>query len=234
MRILAVVPARGGSKGVLGKNIILLNGRPLISYTLDALRESRFNVDHIVSTDSDEIAEVARSHGGNVPFVREASLATDEANVLDVVFDVLDRVNADLYTHVLLLQPTCPLRVASDIDNAINLAMTTEAESVCSFTKVESGHLNYMYRMSGDSVVPVTASGLGAPRQEYEELLLRNGAIYLVSIKALREKRSFVVDRCAPYIMPVERSVNIDNDDDLNLAGYYLAKGAREIASIGI
>ena len=127
MRVLGIIPARGGSKGLPGKNIKLLNGIPLIAYTIKEALNSNLE-EFIVSTDSEEIAEVARNYGGKVPFLRPAEIATDNASSLDVVLHALDFMKeheGKEYDAIMLLQPTTPYRDREDINQAINLLMSS-------------------------------------------------------------------------------------------------------------
>lgn len=220
LNILAVVPARGGSKGIKNKNIIEFAGLPLIAHTLKAINESKYEFDHVVSTDSRKIAAVAGEYGGNVPFLRKKELASDGANVVDVVQDVIDNISGS-YDYILLLQPTCPLRSSEDIDACIDLAVKNKAVSVCSFTKTVSAHPHYMYYLRRDRAVPVLPVAAGSRRQSFSKVAVRNGAIYLIKTKAFLREKSFIGKNCLPYLMPTERSVNIDSYDDVRLGEYY-------------
>jgi CMP-N-acetylneuraminic acid synthetase len=147
-QVLAIVPARGRSKGVARKNLRLLSGRPLIAYTIEAALASRYISHLIVSTEDAEIADVSRSLGADVPFVRPLELALDHSSQLDVVLHALESVEGSrqiTYKMVLLLQPTTPLRTTADIDNAVEKLMVTDADSVVSFHQVEQGHPYYIY-----------------------------------------------------------------------------------------
>lgn len=219
--VLGIIPARGGSKGLSGKNIRDLGGMPLIAHTLRAVLKSQRLTDHVISTDSQEIAQVARAYGGNVPFMRSAALAGDGANVVDVVREVLEHDGVG-YEYVALLQPTCPLRVAEDIDSCIERIIETRAASVCSFTKVESAHPHYMYVLKDDKLVSVLPTEPGQPRQQFDDVYLRNGAVYVVRVKDFLKQGTFVTEDCVPHIMPASRAINIDSIEDLQLAEYHL------------
>jgi CMP-N,N'-diacetyllegionaminic acid synthase len=219
--ILGIIPARSGSKGVRNKNTVELGGLPLIAHTLRAVQDSVFNFDHIVSTDSLTIADISKKHGGQVPFKRPKYLAQDTSSTVDVVLHTLERVGKK-YDYVLLLQPTCPFRSSKDIDAAIRLAIKNNASSVCSFTSVKDNHPNYMYYINNKKVTPVVSGRTGKRRQVFREAVLRNGAIYLVKTNALLRTKSFVTPSCIPYIMPSERSLNIDTRSDLELARDYV------------
>jgi len=221
-KVLAIVPARGGSKSIERKNVVQVCGLPLIAYTLNALRGIRHDIDHIVSTEDEEIKEVAVRYGGNVPYLRPIELARDETNIIDVIDDVLMKAGRE-YEYVMLLQPTAPLRSSEDIDAALELADTHGARSVCGFMKVDSFHPWYMYYLEeGKKIRQVVETKPGMRRQEFPEALWRNGAIYLFRVDMYRAERKFISDDCVPYIMPAERSINIDGPEDLKLAEYYL------------
>jgi CMP-N-acetylneuraminic acid synthetase len=226
--VLAIVPARGGSKGIARKNLRILGGLPLIVHTLQAALESRFITDLIVSTDDQEIANVAKMHNIDVPFLRPYDLASDEAAQLDVVLHALttvERARQVQYDVVLLLQPTAPLRAAEDIDNALEQLFVTGASSVVSFYRVEQGHPYYMYSLDGDRPKPL----LDVPshitrRQDFPAVYVRNGAIYAVRREVLVSQRSFYGQDMRAYVMPFDRSVNIDTEVDLALAEFLLQR----------
>lgn len=223
-RVLGIIPARGGSKGVPGKNIRLLGGKPLLVWTLEAARAAT-RVDQVMcSTDSPEIAEIAEAHGLPVPFLRPAELAGDRSRVQDAVADLLDRL--DLHPdYLLLLQPTTPFRTSDDIDRAVELALEHDATSVVGFTRMETHHPYYMYAYeeSPPSVSPLFTYSPGTPRQEFPPVVYRNGAVYLVKTAWFREHRAFVSPDVLPMLMPPERSVNLDTEEDFSLAEHTLA-----------
>lgn len=147
MRCLGLINARGGSKGIPGKNIKLLNGRPLIAYSIEAgLAASRISR-VVVSTDSTEIAEVARQHGADVPFMRPLGLASDTALQLDAIRHAVSVLEAegDFYDVIVLLQPTCPLRTYLDVDKAVDLMEKSAADTVISVMQVHGQHPLTMY-----------------------------------------------------------------------------------------
>jgi len=221
MRVLGVVPARGGSKAIPGKNVADLGGRPLIAWTAEAARGSRLTRT-VLSTDDAHIAEVGRAVGLDVPFTRPAELATDSASSIDVAMHALDevlRAGDDPYDAVMLLQPTTPFRTSADIDAAIVLLGATGADSVISVVDVGGHHPARMKRLDGDRLVdpPYAEAVENQPRQELEPLFIRNGAIYLTRADVLLT-RSFRGRDARALVMPAERSVNIDVPLDLLLA----------------
>ena len=230
MRVLGVVPARGGSKAIPGKNIVDLGGRPLIAWTASAAGGSSLTRT-VLSTDDGAIAEVGRSVGLDVPFTRPAELATDSASSIDVALHALDAVIAagEAYDAVMLLQPTTPFRTSADIDAAIALLDSSGADSVISVVDVGGHHPARMKRMDGDRLIdpPYAEAVENQPRQELEPLFIRNGAIYLTRVDVLRT-RSFRGHDARALVMPSDRSVNIDVPLDLLLARA-IAAGAGEV-----
>jgi CMP-N,N'-diacetyllegionaminic acid synthase len=231
VKVLGIIPARGASKGVPRKNIAMLGGLPLIAHTIRAARDSALLDDIVVSTDDEEIANVARAHGLSVPWLRPPEMAGDRSRVQDAVHHALSRYpHAKEVDYLLLLQPTTPFRTGADIDEAIRLAIKHQADSVVSFVREESRHPYYMYYYaSGDtwsppSVKPFVRYEPGLPRQEFPPCVFRNGAIYLVKQSYFIIHNSFLSDDCIPYIMPPERSVNIDTPEDFLRAKFMLSQ----------
>lgn len=212
-RLLAVVPARGGSKGVPRKNVRVVGGLPLIAWTLKAAGESRFVDATIVSTDDDQIATVARAHGGNVPFMRPAALASDQAPTIDVVLDTLQRCPG--YQWVLLLQPTSPLRQAADIDAAIERCLAAHAPSCVSVCAAQESPY-WMYTVAANGQMQaLMAQTAHTRRQDLPPVYSLNGAIYLARVDWLLRERAFVRAETVAYEMPIERSLDIDTESDL-------------------
>ena len=224
-RILAVIPARGGSKGVPRKNLALLGGEPLIVHTIRAARQVAELFTHIiVSTEDDEIAAVAEAAGAEVPFRRPGELASDHARSRDVLrhavafMEDADREQVD---WVLTLQPTAPLRAAEDIAGAVAAAAgDEECDSVISVVEVIDSHPIFVKQIVENRLRPFCVNEPeGTRRQEIDPpAYKRNGAIYLTRRDVLMERDSIWGEAIRPYLMPVERSVNIDAPLDLRLA----------------
>lgn len=226
MRVLGLIPARGGSKGVPRKNVCLVAGRPLIHYTARAALgaiESGALTRVILSTDDSEIAEIGRECGLEVPFIRPAALARDETPMLPVIQHAV-RFLADAgdeYDAVCLLQPTNPLRCVSDIENAIQLLNETGADSVISFVRVGDKHPARMKLVDADGRVtnpPFAEAFEGQRRQDLPPLFLREGSIYLTRTPVLMEMGSLSGGDCRALTIPEARAVNIDSALDLILA----------------
>lgn len=217
-RVLGLIPARGGSKGLPGKNIRDLCGKPLIAWTIDAARASSCLDAVVVSTDDSSIAAIAAKHGAEVPFIRPADLASDTATSIDVVIHAIDALAAEgrVFDLVVLLEPTSPLREASDIDNGVSRMLSMGAGAVVSVCLAESAHPAFMYRQRADErLVPfMERQPTGLRRQEIEPLFFLEGTLYASRIDVLRTRRSFYHDDTIAYEVPKWKSIEIDDLDD--------------------
>ncbi len=222
-RVLAVIPARGGSKGVPRKNIRDLCGKPVIAWTIEtALAAGDVLHRVIVSTDDAEIAEAARASGAEVPFTRPAELATDTAPGLSVIQHAVAFVEEEEETPVdwvMILQPTAPFRNADDISEALRLARQGGCDSVISVTRVLAEHPILMKKIENNRLLPYCLEEKeGTRRQDYDPpAYIRNGAIYLTRRHVLMENNSIWGEVIRPYVMPEERSYDIDNERDFRL-----------------
>jgi len=213
-KVLALIPARGGSKSLPRKNVLPAAGRPLIAWSIDAVRTSAV-IDHLIlSSDDDEIMATAKAHGCDVPFRRPVALATDTATSIDVVIHALDHFPD--FEYLVLLQPTSPLRTGADIDAAFHLMLERNAPSCVSVCLAEQSPY-WMYTLEeGDrlvSLLPPPLEGVGR-RQDLPEVHVLNGAIYIAKCEWLRVNRSFLGTGTVAYRMPPERSIDIDSADD--------------------
>ena len=223
MSLLAVIPARGGSKGVPQKNITKLNGKPLITHTIDAAVESNICSDIIVSTEDAEIADIARDSGIEVPFLRPPELATDEAPTYPVVLHVLKTMESQFdktYDYVLLLQPTCPFRKSHHILAAAELMRRQPCDSVVSVVELQDKHPFRMKRLIGNRLINYIDQGFEdmRPRQSLPKVYVRNGAIYLTTVPSLINDASLVGNNCLGMVMSEEESINIDTKLDFLVA----------------
>ena len=217
MKVLAVIPARGGSKGLPGKNIRELNGKPLICWTIDALSQSEVECDLVISTDCPEIARVCNDHGAFVNSLRPSWLSGDEAPAIEVArFELIRR--AENYDYVLWLQPTSPLRLPKHIDEALSLAVSKSAESVFSVSEAEV-HPSWMGLIKDTKEFSfLLPDKKGINRQALPKIYQINGAIYVNTPKWLMEQESFTNDGSLAYVMDREYSVDIDTRLDWILA----------------
>lgn len=228
-KILGVIPARGGSKSVPRKNIALLHGKPMLAYTIEAARGSQRLTHFVLSSDDPEIIAVGRQYGAPAPFVRPAELATDEAPTLPVVqhaVQTMEALEKVTFAAVVLLQPTTPLRQAADIDAAVKKLFATGADSVVSVVDVGAFHPARMRAIVDDQLVdlPIREPKEMLRRQDLPPVYIRNGAVYVVRRSVLMEQNSMIGQVSRPYIMPPERSVNVDSRLDFLLAGLLLAE----------
>jgi N-acylneuraminate cytidylyltransferase len=215
-RVLALIPARGGSKGLPRKNILMVKERPLISWTIEAALKSKVITRTILSTDDDEIAGIAASWGCEVPFKRPPQLATDSASSIDVVLHAIQQLPG--YDFVILLQPTSPLRLSSDIDFAFEHML--EKKGLCCVSVCESEQSPYwMYQINSNGELEKLLPVLDAVtrRQDLPPTYVLNGAIYIARVDWLLKSKSFIGSGCIPYAMPKKRSLDIDTVEDLNL-----------------
>lgn len=222
MRILGIVTARGGSKGIPHKNIVPIAGRPLLAYTAQAALASRALTRTVLSTDDEAIAEAGRACGLDVPFMRPPELARDDTPTIPVLQDVVRSLEAqgERYDAILTLQPTNPLRLPSDIDGAADLLERTGADSVISFVDTGERHPARMKFIDPDGRVtdpPFAEAFEGQRRQDLPRLFLRDGSIYLTRRDVLMERGSLKGDDCRAWLMPEDRSCNVDTPFDLFL-----------------
>lgn len=218
LKYLALIPARGGSKGVKNKNIRLVDGKPLISYTINSAKKSECFEDIVVSTDSDEIAKVARTYGATVPFIRPAELSDDKAKSIDVVIHALNILGKG-YDAVCLLQTTSPLRKPEDIKGALVKYEEKGKPTLVSVAKLEDPHPHKVKLIENDSLIPfIPGTQCEVPRQLLPTCYFLNGAIYVIDVNFAKKKQIFFDENTVPYIMPYERSVNIDTELDLLLS----------------
>lgn len=212
-KVLAIVPARGGSKGIPKKNIIDVNGKPLIAYTLEEAKKSKYIDQIVVSTDDQKIKEVSDRYGDFVPFMRPAELATDEAKTIDVVLHVIEELPD--YDLLILLQPTSPLRRVEHIDEAFEKLIESGKDSLVSLTKVKK-HPNWMFYVDDKgNMVSVTGEEIAHQRQALREAYVLNGAIYISNIDFIKEKRSMFNLSSFAYRMAYSLSMDIDDSNDI-------------------
>ena len=218
-KIIAIIPARGGSKGLPRKNIAMLNGKPLISYSIEAALKADLVSRVIVSTEDAEIAEISSKYGSEV-MNRPVELAQDDTPTISVVQQVLHQLEDDRYHAevVVLLQPTTPLRTTEDIDSAVGLFLSCNCQSVVSICEME--HSPYWsFQVERSYLKPLMGKKyLKMRRQDLPRVYLPNGALFVSSPKVLHKTKSFYSSRIMPYIMPPERSIDIDCKNDLLLA----------------
>lgn len=213
---LGIIPARGGSKGVPRKNIRKVRGRPLIGWTIDAARQSKYLDRVVVSTDDPEIVDVARSLGADVPFLRPAELARDETPGVAPALHAIETLPG--HAWVVLLQPTSPLRTGDDIDACIETCSRTKAPACVAVTEpAQSPYLMFALD-ANDRLTPLlTWEHASSRRQELPITYALNGAIYVARTDWLRKTGTFVTPETVAFIMPAARSLDIDSEIDFRI-----------------
>lgn len=211
-RVLGLIPARGGSKGVPEKNIRVVGGKPLLAWTIEAAQASKVIDRVILSSDDSKIISVAEKYHCDVPFIRQPQLAEDTTPTIDVVLDALNR--CPFYEWVALLQPTSPLRTSQDIDSAIERCVALNAPSCVSVCLAQESPF-WMFTMNQgkhlDALLPNQAT---TRRQDLPPVYSLNGAIYVANAEWLRRERKFLASETVAYEMPIERSLDIDTESD--------------------
>lgn len=220
--VIAVIPARGGSKRLPRKNILPLRGKPLIVWTIESALRSSYVDKVCLSTDSPEIASIGSDAGASVPFLRPAEFSGDAADSAGVLLHALDyyRAEGKNYDYAVLLQPTTPLRSAADIDASIELCLEKKAESVTSLCETDHSPLWENTLPADNSMMEFDRDIYSTMRsQDLPKYYRYNGAIYVVATEAFRATRDFVSKKSSfAYIMPRERSVDIDEAVDFVVA----------------
>jgi CMP-N-acetylneuraminic acid synthetase len=225
IRVVGLITARGGSKGIPGKNLKLLAGKPLIAWTIEAALASGCADRVLLSTDDDEIASVGRQFGAEVPFLRPAHLAADRSSHVAVIEHALDWLATNegkQPEYVLLLQPTSPLRTADDIRGIVRFATERDADAVVSVVELHP-HPSLSSTMADDGTLQKPeGSRAYVRRQDLKPMYGANGALYLIRSEVLLRMGSFTPPGVYGYIMPPERSLDIDSPWDLRLADLIL------------
>ena len=236
INFLAIIPARGGSKGLPNKNIADVAGTPLIQYTIEAAQKSKFLNRLLLSTDDKKIAEVRKNLGVEVPFMRPAKLAQDDTPAIDVVLHALDWLKRnDSYQPdaVVLLQPTSPLRTEKHIDEAIQIFFDNNADTVVSVVEVPHNFSPYkLMKLDNGRLVDFWGTPVDFniyQRQKVPKLYARNGpAILIAKTDVILKKKSFYGSKVLPFIMPKEESIDIDDKSDLHLASLLLTDRSKK------
>lgn len=213
--VLAIIPARGGSKGLPGKNIRPMCGKPLIGWSIFQGLESQYIDEVLVTTDSQEILDIAKQFGANAPFIRPKPLADDDATSIDVLLHAVDYLTkaGRVYDYLVLLEPTSPLRDVSDIDGAIELLINNElAESVVGVTKVEGAHPSFLFTIQNELLRPMLGmEPNGLRRQDLkDDYYYLEGSIYVSSVTALIERRGFYHADAFPWVVDRYKAIEID------------------------
>lgn len=214
-RILAIIPARGGSKGLPGKNIRPLQGIPLVAWPIKAALNSRFIDRVIVTTDDPKIAAIAKEYGADVPFMRPAHLALDGSPSSDAILHALDFCTHDdgEYDYIVVLEPTSPLTESADIDAALEQLVASQGTAIVGVSKVGSTHPVYCATIGADQFLkPYNRDTFAKPvrRQDLDDLYFFEGSLYISDVKKYREMTTFYHESTIPYIVPAWKSLEID------------------------
>ncbi len=231
MQNIAIITARSGSKGIKDKNIKLLNGKPLMAYSIEAALQAEVFSTVMVSTDSEEYARVAKKYGAEVPFLRSAENSGDNAGSWDVALEVLNcyKNNGKNFDSVCLLQPTSPLRSPKDIIEAYELFTNKSADAVTSVCECEH-HIQDMMQLDDSlSLVEFRRNNPDMPRQFYPKVYRLNGAIFIRKIDDSSSRIRIVSDREVAYVMDQDRSIDIDTINDFRYAEFLMRNIAGEL-----
>ncbi len=230
MSLLAIIPARCGSKGIPFKNIVDVCGKPLIQYTIEIaleLKSKKLVTEVIVSTDCEEIATIARKSGVNVPFLRPNNIAGDLSRSTDYISHALGyfEENQVTYDTFMVLQPTSPLKTYDDVASAINIFQKNNNKSLISVYKEETINNLIMYSKEGDIAIPLEADhNKGVRRQDHGAVYIRNGAIYITNVEYFKTKKNIISELPLMYEMKKNNSINIDTFADLEYVRKILCK----------
>ena len=230
MKILAIIPARCGSKGIQLKNVVSICGKPLIQYTIEVTEKLIRNsliTESIISTDCVKIADISKKLGGNVPFLRPANISGDKAKSISYILHALEHFEkANIYFDaVITLQPTSVLKTYSDIKKAIELFRKHDSDSLISVYKDAALSQFIMYKKEGNYGVAFNVNhNRGVRRQDHEITYIRNGAIYITKTSFLKKNEIIISDKPLIFVMSKKNSLNIDSSDELDLARQILCK----------
>jgi N-acylneuraminate cytidylyltransferase/CMP-N,N'-diacetyllegionaminic acid synthase len=219
-KILAVIPARGGSKGLPGKNIKEMLGKPLIGWSISHAQESKYVDEIFVSTDSQEIAYIAEQFGVKVPSLRPHYLASDTASSMDFIEYTINLLEEQgkQFDYLILLEPTSPLRDAADIDESLEVLIDhPTAKSIVGVCKSEGQHPIYLTKINDGFIVPYIERTKSVRRQDLEELYFFEGTIYATSIEGFRQYRLFYHKECLAYVVPRWKSFEVDDFIDFTI-----------------
>ena len=219
-KCLALIPARGGSKGVPQKNIRKVAGRPLIAWTIVEAKKSKYIDSLVLSSDDEVISKIAKDWGCDVPFIRPSEFARDETPGIDVVLHALEKLPE--YDYLILLQPTTPLRTVQDIDGCFEFFIKQNA-NVCVSVSEVSKTPYWMYTLNEENHMKPILDSNFPRRQDFPKVYSLNGVLYIADTKWLMEHRAFVTKETFAYKMCSSRSLDIDTEWDMKLCEYILS-----------
>lgn len=217
--MIVIIPARGKSKRLPDKNLKLFNGLPLIVHTIIAAKNCTEVSEIFVITDSASIANVSLEHGAKIPFIRPSYLATDDSPAIDTYLFTIDYLSNNLgysFSEIIVLLPTAPLRDSSDISNAISLWRNAKADSLLSVSEVVKP-VEWIITLDDHGNLSKLDKNCFSEESIY---LIPNGAIYIFDVLSLKKNKSYYTGKTIPYIMPVNKSIDIDNELDFKIAEF--------------
>lgn len=216
-KVLALITARGGSKGLPRKNILEVHGKPLIVWSIETAKKSKYIDRLIVSTDDTEIVAVCREHGADVPFMRPQELSSDTASSIDVALHAIKFLGKEEYDYLVLLEPTSPLRTVQDIDKALENLDKSDAESIVGVGKQEATHPRFSIKISENGLLEpyLKNQKKHVRRQDLDDLYFLEGTIYASTVGALFSKRSFCHDKTLPYVVERYKQFEVDEEMDI-------------------
>ncbi|WP_147802813.1 cytidylyltransferase domain-containing protein [Alkalicoccus halolimnae] len=221
-KILAIIPARGKSKGIPRKNIKPIAGKPLIAWTIEEANKSKYIDRLVVSTEDEEIALISEKFGGEVPFFRPDYLSKDTTPGIEPVLHAVDELPG--FDYVMMLQPTSPLRTVEDVDGIIEWMHQKKYDSVVSVCLSDKTP-SWMFQLTNENnLESIIQEEVIVRRQESKETYALNGALYLISLKELNNYRSFFTKNTKGYVMPKKRSFDIDDLVDFEICENILEK----------
>ncbi|MEM1327102.1 MAG: acylneuraminate cytidylyltransferase family protein [Bacteroidota bacterium] len=236
MKILAVITARGGSKGVKDKNIRLVDGQSLISYAIECANESKYVTDCVTTTDSERIADVVKKWNGEV-LMRPPKLARDDTPSSPVVMHVIDELEKEgrVYDIIVLLQPTAPIRTGEDVDRVIQMLKDDpKLDSVISVVPMQDVHPAKMYHVDNEqNMQTLVKDGERLRRQDLTPVYLRNGCIYAIRTAAFREQKELIINNKKAYVMSEDWLANVDSERDLMMTELLVKAWKKERAARG-
>lgn len=224
MKVLGIIPARGGSKGLPKKNIKILGDKPLIAWSIEAGLKSKLIHKVIVTTDNNEIIDVSKKYGAEIPFVRPSDLASDTATTKDVLVHAINDFSSkgEIYDYIVLLQPTSPFRDVTDIDNMIEEATNSKADMVVSVKETASNPYYVLFEENDNGFLEKSKKSNFTRRQDCPKVYEYNGSVYVIKVSSLLNNNSLSFEKTLKYEMDELYSVDIDNQFDFDFAEFLL------------
>ncbi len=225
-KVLALITARGGSKGIPDKNIKLLGGKPLIAWTIDEANKSKYIDRLILSSDCENIQRIAKQFSCEVPFSRPKELASDTSSSIDVILHALDNIYEE-FDYLMLLQPTSPFRTVADIDKVVEESIDSNIELMVSVAKVKK-HPSYLYKIENNKLIPYIETNKQLRRQDMPATYEHNGAIYFSTVDFIKKNKTYNSVEAVGFEMFGSGNLDIDTYEDLEYAEYLINKGSNK------